>query len=157
MPSRTITPVKIAVIALPLLAVGAAVFILWNPSKVETTPSERENLFAEARQRASQLGEPWPANERQLVLRFWQAIAEGDLDTATILCPGSKADDFSTYMQFRPRPATAVGNPEPHPTQPGVVLVPARVPFPGMPNKTIKLAILKIADGRLAIDGQHSI
>ncbi|MEQ8820313.1 MAG: hypothetical protein RLY93_08710 [Sumerlaeia bacterium] len=100
----------------------------------------------------------WPADPKQLVLQFWEAASRKDFDAMVTMCPGAKAGDFEPYYgKWVPKPATAVGDPEPHPTEPGILLYPAKVPFPGFPNKTIKLAVVPGPNNRPIIDGRYSI
>ncbi|MDX2177173.1 MAG: hypothetical protein SF028_11970 [Candidatus Sumerlaeia bacterium] len=111
-----------------------------------------------ARKAADSLGEAYPKSAEGVIRAFWRAASEKDYDTMAIFAPGSLRDDFAKwYDTFTPRPAEKVGSPQPHPTAPGVELYPVRVPFPGFPEKTIKMAVSKDEAGRFVIDGANSI
>jgi hypothetical protein len=118
---------------------------------------ERTAIYLEAENKGKELVPNWPGTEQQLIMQFWTALANKDIERACVLCPGSKPDDFAMFQKFTPQPATAIGHPEPHPQHPEVQLWPVTVPFPGFPKKTVKMAILRMDDGRLGINGQHTI
>jgi len=119
--------------------------------------AERANIYKEAEKKGAAMAAEWPKTEDELIRGFWSAIIAGDVDKACLLCPGAKPDDFGMYMKWRPSPPSAIGAPEPHPTQQGVQLRPVTLSFPGYPNKTVKMATMKTSDGRLGIDGRYTI
>lgn len=119
--------------------------------------NERAALYTEAAQKGKELIPDWPANEQELFTQFWTAIANHDMERALVLCPGAKADDFAMFGKFTPKPPTAIGRPEPHPQHADIPLWPVTVPFPGYPNKTVKMAVARMDDGRIAVNGQHTI
>lgn len=123
----------------------------------ELSAEDRTALYLDAMERSEAAAEAWPQSQNAIVTDFWQAIHEKNWDVVTMYCPGSSKDDFFMYDKWTPSPVKAIGQPEPHPEAPGVMLLPIKVDFPGYPNKTIKLATMHLQDGRLAIDGQHTI
>lgn len=118
---------------------------------------QRVKLYHAALERAGGMGSAWPATEQELIHAFWEAVSQKDFDRVLLYAPGSTRDDFKPLETFTPRPARAIGRPEPHPRHPDVTLWPTTVPFPMFPNKTVKMAIRTLDDGRLIIDGGNTI
>ncbi len=156
---------KIVLVGAVIIAVAA---VMWqfgfrNPSGGTTSIAgadlsrqERKELYLAARNKAASLAD-WPATEQQLIHEFWKAVSEKNWDRVVALCPGGSKEDFIMYDKWTPKPAKAIGPPQPHPVEPGVEVWPVKVPFPGFPNKTIKMAVLEMDNGRLGIDGSHTI
>ncbi|MBX3728679.1 MAG: hypothetical protein KF858_05805 [Candidatus Sumerlaeia bacterium] len=164
----TIThPWRNAILAVGVLAAaGYSTFHFTRPAPTRSATyeqmsqaeiEERTAAYKLAVAKADELVPNWPANEQVLIVEFWRAVAAKDFDKACVLCPGSKPDDFAMFAKWTPEAPKAIGRPGPHPTKPEVLLWPVTVPFPGFPNKTIKMAVRTMEDGRLAIDGQHTI
>jgi len=124
----------------------------------EVSREERIALYQEALQSGSAQAESWPDTPQALIEDFWAAASQRDYQRLVVLCPGARVEDFKPhYDKWAPNPAKAIGQPEPHPQADGVSLYPVKVPFPGYPNKTVKMAVNQLPDGRLVIDGQHTI
>ncbi len=122
------------------------------------TPDKRAQAYNQAMEKGHAQIATWPKTERELVLDFWGAVRRKDYERLTLLCPGSIADDYSPYCEkWTPEPPSAIGNPEANPSAPNFPLIPVKVSFPGFPNKTIKMALVRAQDGRLIIDGDHTI
>ncbi len=129
-----------------------------QPAEVNGVAFEdRKKAYMEAEEKIAAMKETWPQTEEALIRAFWDAASRKDFDTCLLYCPGAVKSDFSMFDQFTPSPAKSVGAPEPHPTEPNQMLIPVNVPFPGFPNKTIKMATMRMNDGRLAINGQYTI
>jgi len=100
----------------------------------------------------------WPETPEALIREYWQAASQKNYDRLLVLCPGSLVNDFKKYYDlWTPSPAQSIGKPEPHPQHSTVTLYPVKVPFPGFPHKTIKMAVRKTEDGRYVIDGRNTI
>ena len=102
--------------------------------------------------------EAWPETPREVIEAFWQAANEKDYARMTVLCPGSLEADYRKYYdQWTPSPARSVGPGQPVAGETGVTLYPVTIDFPGYEGKTVKMAVRTLEDGRLAIDGQHTV
>jgi hypothetical protein len=123
----------------------------------EVPLEQRKSAYEEAVAAGAAQAATWPKDEQQMAIRFWQDAAAKNWDQLLLYSPGATKDDFAIFMQFPPQQPKAVGKPEPHPTAQGVTLWPVTVPFPGFPNKTVKMAFFRLPDGRLAVDGQNTI
>jgi len=121
------------------------------------TPEQRATRAAEMMQKAQ--AEPnFPKTPEAAITAFWQAASRKDYDRMQLLAPGSDKSDYAKYYDmFTPQPAKSVGKPEPHPANPKVQLYPAHVPFPGFPQKVVKMAVWKDEKGNYYIDGQNTI
>lgn len=155
-----------------MLLAGAAVYGLFLREEPASSGSEatasqyslpkeeiaaREKIYLEAEKQGAQMAAAWPKTEEETISAFWAAITAGDIAKACIYCPGAKPDDFGMYAKWRPSAPTSIGAPEAHPTEKGVMLRPVVLSFPGYPNKTVKMALMKTSDGRIAIDGRWTI
>lgn len=145
-----------------LLALGG---VAWYTGAVDSilhrggrgSNSDRAEFYAQALAAGITQAATWPKSEADLLQAFWKCIAAKDYHQATIYCPGSKESDFGAYSAMPTKPEIEIGKPEAHPRAAGVTLWPIKVTFAGYGPKTIKLAINRAPDGRLLIDGQHSI
>ncbi len=146
----------VLVIAGIAISVKSIFFLSGHSSSDDTTREEREQLYTEATERAA-TNSDYPSTEQELIKQFWQSIVDADWKTTTMLCPGSQQKDFAMYEKWKPGPIKSVGVAEPHQKAPGVQMWPISTSFPGFPEKTIKLAVRKTEDGRLIIDGSHTI
>lgn len=168
--SKGMSPSTLALIV-AFLAVGVLAFYSFQDrsGESETTAvspiqtmtqedlAERTALYEKANEAAQQFPE-WPQSKEDLIEEFWAGIQSGDIAKAVIYCPGSKESDFQPYLQFPPAAAVqAIGNPHPHPDFPEVELTPVSIPFPGFPDKVIRMAFLTTDDGRIAVDGRYTI
>lgn len=118
---------------------------------------ERVRIYRAALSEAEALAGSWPATEPELIRAFWEAVSLHDFDRMVLYAPGSVREDFKALETFTPGGLRKVGRPEPHPRDPEITLWPAQVPFPMFPNKTVKMAIRRLDDGRLIIDGGKTI
>jgi type II secretory pathway pseudopilin PulG len=142
----------IAGILLVVLGIGL------KQQKEQREGSERAKAAAVAIEAGARQAPTWPATPQALIEEFWKAASAKDYARLMVLCPGSVEADFKrNYDQWTPSPARSIGPPEAHPRAQGVQLYPVKVDFPGYPGKTIKMAVAKLDDGRLAIDGQNTI
>lgn len=147
------------------IGIGFAVALNLNSTSTGATEQqddvsyeERVAAYVEAEAKGAALADQWPGTPEELIYDFWEAASRKDYERLVLLCPGAQEKDFKNhYETWTPSPATAIGTPEPHPAVQGVQVYPVRVPFPGFPNKTIKMALLQMEDGRLGINGQHTI
>jgi hypothetical protein len=128
-----------------------------QPSPDSYNNREREQLYQASVKDSAVKIPDWPKTEQDLITRFWQEASRGNIDGAIVYTPGGKKSDFAIFEKFRPQPAKAIGKPEPHPEAKHVTMWPVTVPFPGFPEKTVKMAIFRLEDGRLAIDGRYTI
>ena len=99
----------------------------------------------------------WPQEPIAVLNDFWTSVMKKDTDRLLLFCPGSLAGDFAPFVQLGVENLRSIELPEPHPDNPDIMLYPVKVDFPGMPNKTIKMAVTKMRDGKLGIDGQYTI
>lgn len=132
---------------------GAAVLCA---NHVRQSTADRAGAYTAAVERIA-AKKDWPQTPEALIRQFWDAVAKKDIDAACTFCPGSLRSDFAMYEKWTPQPAKAIGAPEAHPQKPGLTLYPVTVSFPHHPKKTVKMAVVKAADGRLVIDGQNTI
>ena len=123
----------------------------------EVSKNERTVLFEAAFAKGKQQAATWPKTEQAMAADFWKAMVDKNMDQVLVLCPGSKKEDFGPYAFFAPLSLGAIGAAEPHPNAPNVKIWPVKVNFQKFPNKTIKMAFFRLPDGRLAVDGQHTI
>jgi len=143
--------------AVGVAALLAAGYFGWWYYQGKETTTDRATVYKAAIETGSKQATTWPKTEQELVATFWSAIAQQKLEQAVIYCPGSTASDYKAYSYMAPGKDIKIGKPEPHPHAKGVQLWPFEASFRGYGAKTIKLAVAKLPDGRLAIDGQHSI
>lgn len=147
------------------LGVGAvacgvlAVAVLRGGGASETAPTheQRAAVFQSAVAEGAATKDGWPATEQALITEFWQQASQKNWDRMLVLVPGSTRKDFAIFDQFTPAPAKAIGEPRPLPGIPGVNHYPVTVPFPNFPNKTVMMAVVRLPDGRLIIDGSRTI
>lgn len=118
---------------------------------------ERIRIYQESLEKGAQQAATWPKTEQAFLADFWKAMAAKDMAKVMMMSPGAKAEDFGPYSFFVVQGLAAIGKPEPHPTAPNVTLWPVKVNFQKFPNKTIKLALYRLPDGRLAVHGKYSI
>ncbi len=124
----------------------------------QVSESERTEAFHKAIDSGRTDSADWPATPEALIREFWSAASRRNYHRLLALCPGSTVEDFKSYYdQWVPSPARAIGRPERYPRNPSVVLYPVTVDFPGFPSKTVKMALRKLDDGRLVIDGGATI
>lgn len=123
----------------------------------QVNADDRRTLWETAVEKGRAQAATWPKTESDTIRAFWKAMIEKNTDQATTLCPGTRAEDFAPYRFFAPESLVAVGNPKPHPTEKNVTLWPVKVNFRTVPNKTIAMALYRLPDGRLAIDGRYTI
>lgn len=123
------------------------------------TSARRQDATRAARAEAARLGADYPDTPESLIRAFWKAASRKDYARMQVLSPGSLAEDFKSYYdQWTPSPALAVAPAERHPTAPGVTVYPTQVPFPGFPNKTLKMAVRQDPATKLwVIDAQNTI
>ncbi len=139
-------------------AIGGVSASARSLSETTAAPTdERERAWQDAIAKGAVQKDAWPRTPEALIREFWQSAARKDTDRLLVLCPGSIADDFKLMERWTPSPATAIGAAARDPQNPSVVLYPVTVPFPNFPNKTIKMAIGRLRDGRLIVDGQKTI
>lgn len=125
---------------------------------VSLQQEERRKIYQAAVTQGQSQAASWPGTPQDLITQFWLAASKRDYARMMVLCPGSKDTDYKRYYDtWTPSPASAIGPPEPHPRDRNIQLYPAHVAFPGFPQKVVKLAVTKTPDGRLVIDGAHSI
>ena len=143
-------------IVIGMIILGGVIF--FGTSKQEANQlEEREKAYVEAVEVGTADKDTWPETPRELIVEFWEAASRKDFERLAILCPGSIEDDYKMYEQWTPSPVQSIGKPESHPMKPNVTLYPVKVSFPEYPNKTIKMALTKLDDGRFVIDGQNTI
>lgn len=130
-----------------------------SETKSEAKPDgDRTRVYRQAVERRAQKAATWPKTESELLTGFWQAASRKDFAQLILYCPGAVEKDFRQHMEkWIPSEAKHIGPPEPHPRDPKVTLYPVTVDFPGYPNKTVKMAVTRMSDGLLGIDGQHTI
>lgn len=120
------------------------------------TQQSRSDVYRNAVKTAA-AAKAWPDTPEQVIREFFDAASRKDFQKLTVLCPGSVASDYALYNKWTPSPAKAIGAPEQHPKAPGIAVYPTTVPFPGFPEKTVKMAVVRAPGGRWVIDGQHTI
>jgi len=146
--------IRIGIVA--VIGLGITAFFLYRSDGSQA--ANRSEAYQAAVQAGIQAKDAWPETPEALIREYWQAAGRKDYDRLLVLCPGSLVNDFKKYYDFwTPSPAQSVGAPEPHPQDPKATLYPVKVPFPGFPNKTVKMAVRKTADGRYVIDGRNTI
>lgn len=133
---------------------------VWMPDNAPGAETMKQR--GEAHKKALDVGAKesatWPKTPEALLREFWKAASKKDYDRMQVLCPGSLKKDFAThYDRFTPGPAKKIGEAQPHPLNASIKLYPVTVSFPGFPEKTIKMAVDKLPDGRLVVDGQNTI
>ncbi|MEO8376705.1 MAG: hypothetical protein ABI579_03475 [Candidatus Sumerlaeota bacterium] len=121
------------------------------------TTQARKELYANAMKEGEKSAATWPKTEQEVITEFWKAASEGNLDRAILYVPGASKKDFAMMEKYRPSPVKQIGNPETNPNSPGVTMWPTTVPYPNFPNKTVKMAVMKLPDGRFVIDGKNTI
>lgn len=120
--------------------------------------SEREAVYSESVEKGKSEIANWPETPQAVMKSFWDAAGRKDYKTLTLLCPGSKESDFKPYYdKWTPKGVQGFGQPEPHPLKSEITLYPVKVNFPNFPNKTVKMAVVQLEDGRWIIDGQNTI
>lgn len=133
---------------------------IWMPDNAPgaETMKQREEAHKKALEAGAKEIATWPKTPEALLRDFWNAASKKDYDRMQVLCPGSLKKDFAThYDRFTPSPAKSVGDAQPHPLNASIKLYPVTVSFPGFPEKTIKMAVDTLPDGRLVVDGQNTI
>lgn len=99
----------------------------------------------------------WPKTEQDLIKAFWEAIAQKNLEQATIYCPGSVESDYNGYTRLNPSPKIHIIQSQIHPESKEVSVWTCQVNFSYIEKKTLKFAIAKSPSGRLIIDGKKTI
>jgi hypothetical protein len=141
------------------LAIGGITWYsgAWDHLSPKSETQQRGDIYARSVSEVAKQSATWPRTEPALLQEFWKSVASKNFKQAVIFCPGSKESDFAPYTKMPSRENVTVGDPEQHPSAAGVKLWPMKVVFEGFGPKTIKLAVNRLPNGQLAIDGQHSI
>jgi len=139
------------------VVLGAVVYGL-HRSGSGASKESRAQAYQVAMAKAEAEKDSWPGSPEELIAQFWEAASRKDYPRLVILSPGSLESDYRKYYdQWTPSASSSVGKPEPHPQISEVTMYPTKVSFPGFPNKTVKMAVRKAADGRHIIDGRNTI
>ena len=122
------------------------------------TVEERHELGGSALEQIKAEGDAWPGTPEAVIAEFWESASQKDYERLTLLCPGTTAAEFKKYYdQYPPSSASAIGKPEPHPSIPEVKFYRTKVPFPGFPNKTLKMAVRQYDGQHWVIDGENTV
>lgn len=128
-----------------------------KPAAQAPTAETRQAAFESATTAGAALGD-YPATPQALLADFWNAANRKDYARLVLLCPGSQVADFKRhYDKWTPSPMVSASEGKPHATIPGVTMYDVKVNFPGFPNKTIRMAVIGLPDGRPAVDGKNTI
>lgn len=133
--------VLLLLLAVPAARTGYEIYKA-RTARGSVTHEQRKAAYETAAAAAASTAD-YPTKPEDLVRDFWKAVSESDTQRALLLAPGTTNKDLAIFDKWKPSPAKSVGPPEPHPSQPDAKLYPVELSFPGVPRKTLKMAVMQ--------------